>query len=125
MAKITSTDDLKNEIQQLEYIQASREPALKLKLLETYESIKPINLLKTTIREAIASPNLHIDTVNAAISFSIRFIAKKVFTENAKNPLTELLTEVVEVSVLSIVSQKMHNNSLHLQESSKPVLVNE
>ena len=109
MAKITSTDDLKKEIQELEHIQTSREPALKLQLLETYESIKPINLLKSTIRDAIHSPNLKEDSINAAISFSIRFIASKIFTGKKDNPLTELLTDIVEISVNNVVSQKIKN----------------
>ena len=105
MQKITTAADLKIAIRQLEYKQGTEWPLLKEQFLDTYESLKPINIIKSTFKEVISAPGLKTDVVNAAIGFTTGFVAKKIFIGKANNPLTKLLGIIVEMFVANKVAK--------------------
>jgi len=53
MKKITTATDLKIAIQELEYQKAAEWPQLKEQFLVTYESLKPLNILKSKLNEVV------------------------------------------------------------------------
>ena len=105
MKKIKATAELKSVIQQLESKQANDWQLLKEQFHTTYESLKPINVIKNTFKEAISTPDLKTNIVNAAIGLTTGFVAKKVFTGVLSNPLTKLLGFIVEVVVANKVAK--------------------
>lgn len=64
--------------------------ALKEHFKETYESLKPINILKSTLKKAVSSPDLKSSAANSAIGITVGFLAKKLFGGNSNNPLIKL-----------------------------------
>jgi hypothetical protein len=56
MQNITSSADLKDAIKLLEVEQEMKEQLLRDQLYLTYESLKPLNLLKNTLKEISSSP---------------------------------------------------------------------
>lgn len=73
----------------------------------TYERLKPINIIKNTIIEAISTPDLKNNVVNGAIGLAAGFVAKKVFTGKSDNPLTKLFGIILEM----VVASKVTNNA--------------
>ena len=69
-----------------------------------YESVKPVNIIKNTIKEIISSPDLKTKVVNAAIGLSVGFVAKKVFTGKSDNPLIKLSGTILEMVIASKVT---------------------
>ena len=67
----------------------------------TYESLKPLNIIKNTFKEIVSVPNLKTNVVNAAICITTGFVAKKVFTGKSHNPLTKLFGIILEMVVAS------------------------
>lgn len=55
--------------------------ALKEHFRETYESLKPINILKSTFKKASSSPNLKSQLTNTAIGMTTGFLAKNYWEE--------------------------------------------
>src|ERR1035437_5097838 len=105
MKKSTSIRELKETILSLEIKQANDWHLLNEQFHTTYESLKPINVIKNTFKEAIATPDLKANIANAAIGLTTGFVAKKVFTGMLSNPLTKLLGFIVEVVVANKVAK--------------------
>ena len=93
MQEITTTADLKSRIQELEQRQAAEWPLLKEEFLKTYESFKLINILKSTFKQAVDSPDIKSNIINSAIGLTSGIVAKKLI--KAKPRLEILLIKII------------------------------
>lgn len=105
MQAIKNSADLQLAIQQLERQQAIEWPILKEEFLKTAESLKPINILKSTFKNAVDTPDLKTDIINTAIGLTTGILAKKVILGKTLNPLSKLLGVVLEMFVANKVSK--------------------
>ncbi len=71
----------------------------------TFDSLRPINIIKSTFKEMVSSPELKESLLNKAIGFVSGVIVKKVFLGSTHNPITKLLGTVVELAVANKVSK--------------------
>ena len=108
MQEITTTADLKSRIQELEQRQAAEWPLLKEEFLKTYESFKLINILKSTLKQAVDSPDIKSNIINSAIGLTSGIVAKKLIIGKTLNPLSKLLGLIVEVVVTNKVSENTY-----------------
>ncbi|HWZ23285.1 MAG TPA: hypothetical protein VNW06_11560 [Cytophagaceae bacterium] len=107
MQKITNTVDLKIAIQQLENKKAEEWPLLKDQFHVFYENSKPLNIIRNTFKEFIASPDLKTTLINGAIGLATGFVTKKIVVGNTHNPITKLLGYLVEM----VVAKKVTGNA--------------
>lgn len=105
MQKITSITELKSAIQELEYKQEIEWPLLKEQFLDTYESIKPINLIKNTLSDLTTAPDLKGDLINTTLSLAVGFISKKLAIGSTQNPIKQILGTLLQMGVTNIVSK--------------------
>ena len=105
MQNIDSETSLRHAILQLEDKRAAEGEMLKEQFFHTYESIKPINMLRTTFREAIASRELKEDFVNTAIGLAAGFLSKILFQGITKSPVKKLLGTALMFGVTKIVAK--------------------
>jgi len=73
------------------------ERALNGKLLKeqfrlTYQSLKPLNIVKSSLKEVINSPELKTDLVKAAVGFGASYLIKKFFSDDKPGLLSKLFT---------------------------------
>ena len=101
MKKLQPSTILKQLILVKETEQFLEGKLLKEHFHRTYESLKPLNILKNTFKEIISVPDLKTNVVNAAIGITTGFVAKKVFTGKSHNPLTKLFGIILEMVVAS------------------------
>jgi hypothetical protein len=78
---------------------------LKEQLHEIYESVKPINLIKSTVQEFTASPELRANIVGNTLGLGMGFLAKKLLVGNSRRPLKRLLGTLIQYGVANIVSK--------------------
>ncbi|WP_372795377.1 hypothetical protein [Lutibacter sp.] len=104
MGKIYSETDLKSAIQLLESKQAVEEMELKEQFHLTYESLKPLNIIKNIFSQASKSDDLKENIINNTISLTAGYISKITFEKGAKSPLKKLFGSVVMFSVNKIVA---------------------
>ena len=106
MENITSSAGLKNNIQLLIIEQAILGQQLKEQFFITYESFKPANLLRNTLREAISSPHLIDDILGTAVGLATGFVSKKIVMVGASgNLIRKLFGAVLQLGVTTVVSQ--------------------
>jgi len=105
MQNITTTSGLKNAIQLLEIEQAVNKQLLKEKFHHTYESMKPANMLKKTIKDVASSPYLIDNVITAAISLASGYITKKIVVNASGNLFKKLVGTALQFAVTNLVAQ--------------------
>ena len=91
-------------------LEKEAEQAMEGKLLKeqfrlSYQSLNPLNLLKSGFKEVAASSDLKSNLVNTAIGLSVGVLTKKLYTGKSHNPLTKLLGMFMEVAVANLVAK--------------------
>ena len=105
MQNITSTAGLKNAIQLLEVEQAVNGQLLKEQFHLTYESLKPVNLLKGTLKDISSSPYLIDNILGAAMGLATGYLTKKIIVSKSGNMFRKLIGSVLQFGVTNIVAQ--------------------
>jgi len=128
MEKITSVEELKKAILLLEIKQANEAVQLKEQLLVTYESLKPINLIKKIFTDITSSPDLKKDLLGTTLSLAAGYLSKKAAVGSTHNPIKQLLGTLLQLGVTNIVSKnsdgikiigmKILNSFFHKKETN-------
>ena len=105
MRTITTSEELKEAIDQLEVQQADELLALKQQFHKTKDGFKLINIIKGTFKDVVSEPGLKTDALNAAIGFTSGILAKKLMIGKTINPIKKLLGFVLEMAVANKVSK--------------------
>jgi hypothetical protein len=110
MQNINSTAGLKNAIQLLEVKQAANRKQLKEQIYSTYESFKPVNLLKSTLHDISSSPNLIDNVLSIVLGLASGLISNIVFKGMAGTRFRKLLSPVLQSGVTNFIAQ--HTDSI-------------
>ncbi|HVD99061.1 MAG TPA: hypothetical protein VNB90_12715 [Cytophagaceae bacterium] len=97
----------------LENKQALQLKDLKQQFQETYESLKPINLIKNTFHEVDTSPDLKKDILNTAVGVATGLVTKG-FMAPGQVPIKKMLGTLFQFAVAKLVSsnsEKIINSS--------------
>jgi hypothetical protein len=105
MHNVTSLDELKNAIQLLEVEQAIKRQLLKEQLIITYDSLKPINILRRTLKEITSSQDLRDNILGTASGIASGYLSKKIFIGTSGNIFRKLIGSILQLGVSSVVSK--------------------
>jgi hypothetical protein len=105
MQNITSIAGLKNAIQLLEVEQGIKGQLLKEQFYLTYESLKPINILKKTLKEISSSPYLIDNISGTAIGLASGFLSKKIFVGASGNIFRKLMGSILQFGITNVVAK--------------------
>ena len=105
MHGITSATGLKEAIQLLESEQADKEQQLKEQFLLTYESFKPVNLIKSTLNDVNSSPYLIDNILSTVMGLATGFISKKIFIGASGNKFRKLIGHILQFGVTNFVAR--------------------
>jgi len=105
MEAITTTDELKNAIQILEFDQQIREQQLKEQVYLTVESLKPVNLIKSTLHEVASSPYLIDNILGATMGLASGYISRKLVVGGSHNIIKKLFGTILQFGVTNVVAQ--------------------
>lgn len=104
MEKIYSETDLNFAILLLENKQAAEEIMLKEQFHLTYESIKPINIVKNIFKKATESQEIKENILNTSVGLTAGYLSKILFERVANSPLKKLVGSAVMFSVKNAVA---------------------
>jgi hypothetical protein len=108
MIKLNSTTDIKQLILQLENQQAIELKELRQQLHLTFESIKPINLVKNTFKEVVASEELTDNIVNTSVGLAAGYVSKTLFEKASHSPFRKLMGTALLFGVTNLVAKNPH-----------------
>jgi hypothetical protein len=105
MRQITTLIELREEIASLEITQLNNEIALKEQLKITYDSLRPLNLIKSTFKDLTSAPDFKGDFLNSTMGISAGYLTKKIIVGASHNPIKKLLGTLLQVGITSIVAK--------------------
>jgi len=98
-------DTLSRDIALLQNKRAEGLILLKKQFALTYETLKPINLIKSTLTEVAASPEMKNDILNDAIGLGTAFLSSKVLISGPEHPIKKILGTFALFALAEIVSK--------------------
>jgi hypothetical protein len=105
MQNINSTAELKNEIQFLEVDLELKGKLLNEQFHLTYESLKPVNILKRTMNEVSSSPYLIDNILSTGLGLATGYISRKIVIGSSGNIFRKLIGSVLQFGVTNIIAQ--------------------
>ena len=105
MQKINYTEDLKKSVQLLEAEQRISLYLLKDQLHLTYESLKPINLIKNSLSKVIKSPLLVDDILSTIAGLATGYVSKKIVVGTSGNIIRKSIGSILQFAITNIVAQ--------------------
>jgi hypothetical protein len=105
MQNITSVVGLKDAIQLLEEEQYIKGQLLKDQLFLTYESLKPVNLIRNTLKEISSSPYLIDNISGTAMGLLSGFLSRKLFVGTSGNFIRKIIGSFLQFGVTNAVAQ--------------------
>jgi hypothetical protein len=106
MEKIETDTDLQTAIHMLEYRKENELRLLKKQFREVAECLKPINIIKNTIKDAVTSSEIQGNLIGSAIGIGTGFLAKKLIIGSSGGLIKRLIGTIVQ----KIVARKVSNN---------------
>ena len=105
MQNITSVAELKYAIQELETERKVKEQLLREQFYLTYESLKPVNILRNTLKNLFSSENLLENISGNAIGSFGGFILKRIFVGKSATTLKKLVGAILQFGIAKVISQ--------------------
>lgn len=105
MNKITSIAELQESILFLETKQANEEILIKEQFKTTYESLKPINLIKSTLSELTDLRDFKGDILGTSLSLVAGYLSKKIIFGSTRNPFKQIFGSLIQMGVTNIISK--------------------
>ncbi|HEX3007589.1 MAG TPA: hypothetical protein VHO90_08240 [Bacteroidales bacterium] len=105
MQKVTSTSELKEVISKLEQKQHEQWIDLKDNINVAFDSLKPINLLKSTYREFLSTPHMAENIVGSTIGLTSGLITKKLIVRKSGNVLRNLAGGLAQMLISNFVAR--------------------
>jgi hypothetical protein len=105
MQKITSVAELRNAIQILEAEQAIKGRLLKEQFDLTYESLKPVNIIKRTIKDIASTPYLVNNLIGTLLGLVSGSLSNRVFVGSSGNIFRKLFGTLLQYGVTNAVSK--------------------
>ena len=105
MKTIQSIADLQESILLLEIQKEGEKTILKNQVKETYESLKPINMIKNFLDEATDMSDVKGGLLDSSISLLSGYLSKKVIFGSTHNPLKIFMGTLIQVGITSLVSK--------------------
>lgn len=121
MQKIDSGATLKANIIALESKQAKEAQLLKERFNMVYESVKPINMIKSTFREAAESQTIKEDITHAVVGLTAGYLSKVLFEGISSSPVKKLLGTALQFGIATLVARNVDTiTSTYLLFFQKP-----
>ena len=110
MENIATREDLRNAIKALEVEQIEKELILKEHFYVVYDSLRPINIIKATLKDLVSfsSSSISGNLSATALGEAGGFLLKKLFIGNSGNIFRKLFGTMLQLGVTNIASKKSY-----------------
>jgi len=114
MAKQSAIVSLKESIRLLEIRQAEEGLALKIQFKETYESLKPANLIKSTFNDLTSSIEIKNSLFESILSILTGYLSSKIIAGSKSNPLMKILGALLQFGVTKLISNNAESVRIYI-----------
>lgn len=103
MSKISTSGGLREAIILLEIKRKNEELQLREQLHTTFESARPVNLIRSAYQEVVANQDLKDNLVNTSVGLAVGYISERLFEGKSHSPLRKLLGTALLFGVTNVV----------------------
>lgn len=104
MGQIQSISDLEDAIKLLEFKKAEEEQLLKELSLTVYESVIPINMIKSIFKEFMAPQNITDNLLNTSVGLGVGYLSKILFQSVVKVPFKKFIGSALMISIENMIA---------------------
>ncbi len=104
MERYTSSNAIREAIVELERQQAVESRQISVQLVHAFESIKPINLIKSTIKDVTESKDLTENIVQTSIGLVAGYVTQSLFQKPSHGPLRKLFGTVLSYGITNFLA---------------------
>ena len=105
MQKTDATSELKDAIRLLEIEQSMTGRLLKEQLKYTYDSLRPANLIRSTLKELTSSPFLIENMAGTAVGLTTGYLSKKIIVGASASVFRKILGSFIQLGITNIFSR--------------------
>lgn len=103
MQIITTSTELKDAIKLLEDRQSIQGAVLKEQFFEVIESVRPVNLIKSTFSQLRSSPDLLGGMLSTTVGLAAGYLSNKTFVGSSANLFKKLLGTVLQFGITTMI----------------------
>ncbi len=104
MMMIQTQQDLKNAIQQLQEQRLVQKQAIQQQFYLTYQSLKPVNLVKHMLQEISGSTEIKNTVLETGIGLGTGILSKSLFVGASRSFIKQVLGNVLQYGVTNLVT---------------------
>lgn len=112
MQKITSVVELRNAISLLEKKKADDSLILKQDIHNALESLKPVNIIKSTFTDLASSQEVRDNILSTALGMTAGFLSKRLIVGATNNPFKKMFGSIIQMGISKIVSKKSEGKGI-------------
>lgn len=105
MEKQTAKEALRESIRQLEIQQVREGEELKAQFKATYESLKLVNLVKSSLKEVTESVEIKNTLFESIISVVSGYVSRKLMVRKNSNPFLKIVGLVMQFGITNLVAK--------------------
>jgi hypothetical protein len=103
--QINSPENLKNAILDLEMARSEEESNLKEQFNLAFESVKPVNLIKSTFKEAVASSEIKQSLLSISLGLAAVYFTRKLLEKGNNSSAKNLAGTVLMFGITNILAR--------------------
>ena len=107
MKRKSATADLKETIALLKLRQEQELYALKEQFHVTRESLKPVNLIKSGIKDAASSPGIKGTLVKTGLGLAAAYFSKRIIFRAVQKPAKKILGTLLGMGIARLVAKRV------------------
>lgn len=101
--------DLDKRIALLEVERDIQKSLLKRQLSQTFDSIKPVNLLKDSLEDFNSRPDLKSSLLQSTLSIAGGYLSKKLVMGKSNSTFKKIVGYVLQYGITTFISQKVNS----------------
>ena len=116
MTQPTAKEKLRDSIRQLEIQQAREGEELKAQFKATYESLKLVNLVKSSLKEVTESVEIKNTLFESIISVVSGYLSRKLMVNKNSNPFLKIVGLVMQFGITNLVAKNAEVIRMYVTE---------
>ena len=116
MTQPTAKEKLRDSINQLEIQQAREGEELKAQFKATYESLKLVNLVKSSLKEVTESVEIKNTLFESIISVISGYVSRKLMVNKNSNPFLKIVGLVMQFGITNLVAKNAEVIRMYVTE---------